>query len=191
MMILRSALSYDPDKDTWRIPRSQEEMMDVKVDVLKEAKGNLYKEHAHFVRTFDSRWRDESIILILSAIALFTPERPKVVHSDVIKLEQVELIIVILIKNRIELLYCLYLTRHSFEITLIELVDLLQNSYYYLLRRYLESVYPGCEAKSVFLKLIQKISELHRLNEEVVSVYLNVNPSSVEPLLIEIFDLKH
>lgn len=153
MLILRSAINYDPDKDMWKIPHSQERMSNIKVDVLKEAKGNLYAEHARFVRTFDPRWRDENIILILSAIALFTPDRPKVVHSDVIKLEQ--------------------------------------NSYYYLLRRYLESVYPGCEAKSTFLKLIQKISELHRLNDEVVSVYLNVNPSSVEPLLIEIFDLKH
>ncbi|KAI4461901.1 nuclear hormone receptor [Holotrichia oblita] len=65
------------------------------------------------------------------------------------------------------------------------------NSYYYLLRRYLESTFPGCEAKSTFLKLIQKISELHKLNEEVINCYLNVNPSEVEPLLIEIFDLKH
>ncbi|KAG5328273.1 HR96 protein, partial [Acromyrmex heyeri] len=153
MMILRSAINYDPDKDMWKIPHSQESMSSIKVDVLKEAKGNLYAEHARFVRTFDPRWRDENIILILSAIALFTPDRPRVVHGDVIKLEQ--------------------------------------NSYYYLLRRYLESVYPGCEAKSTFLKLIQKISELHKLNDEVVGVYLNVNPSSVEPLLIEIFDLKH
>ncbi|XP_070154974.1 nuclear hormone receptor HR96 isoform X1 [Polyergus mexicanus] len=153
MMILRSAINYDPDKDIWKIPHSQESMSNIKVDVLKEAKGNLYAEHAKFVRTFDPRWRDENIILILSAIALFTPDRPRVVHSDVIKLEQ--------------------------------------SSYYYLLRRYLESVYPGCEAKSMFLKLIQKISELHKLNDEVVGVYLNVNPSSVEPLLIEIFDLKH
>ncbi|XP_066586743.1 nuclear hormone receptor HR96 [Prorops nasuta] len=153
MLILRSALNYDPDKDMWKIPHSQERLSKIKVDVLKEAKGNLYAEHAKFVRNFDPRWRDENIILILSAIALFTPDRQRVIHSDVIKLEQ--------------------------------------NSYYYLLRRYLESVYPGCEAKSTFLKLIQKISELHRLNDEVVGVYLNVNPSSVEPLLIEIFDLKH
>ncbi|XP_001606458.1 nuclear hormone receptor HR96 [Nasonia vitripennis] len=153
MMILRSAINYDPDKDIWKIPHSQDRMSKIKVDVLKEAKGNLYAEHSRFVRTFDPRWRDENIILILSAIALFSPDRPRVVHSDVIKLEQ--------------------------------------NSYYYLLRRYLESIYPGCEAKSTFLKLIQKISELHRLNDEVVGVYLNVNPSSVEPLLIEIFDLKH
>ncbi|XP_011499161.1 PREDICTED: nuclear hormone receptor HR96 [Ceratosolen solmsi marchali] len=153
MMILRSAINYDPDRDIWKIPHSQDRMSKIKVDVLKEAKGNLYTEHSRFVRTFDPRWRDENIILILSAIALFSPDRPRVIHGDVIKLEQ--------------------------------------NSYYYLLRRYLESIYPGCEAKSTFLKLIQKISELHRLNDEVVGVYLNVNPSSVEPLLIEIFDLKH
>lgn len=55
----------------------------------------------------------------------------------------------------------------------------------------MESVFPGCEAKSTFLKLIQKISELHKLNEEVINVYLDVNPSDVEPLLIEIFDLKN
>lgn len=89
MMILRSALNYDPDKDMWQIPHSQESMSKIRVDVLKEAKGNLYSEHARFVRTFDPRWRDENIILILSAIALFSPDRPRVVHSDVIKLEQV------------------------------------------------------------------------------------------------------
>lgn len=69
------------------------------------------------------------------------------------------------------------------------MVFLFQNSYYYLLRRYLESVYPGCEAKSTFLKLIQKILELRKLAEEVTGVYLDVNP--IEPLLMEIFDLKH
>ncbi|KAF5284694.1 hypothetical protein FQR65_LT13447 [Abscondita terminalis] len=154
MMILRSAMDYDPTKRTWRIPHSQESLSNLKVDILKLAKGNIYQEHERFIKTFDPKWRsDENVILILCAITLFTPDRPRVIHQDVIKLEQ--------------------------------------NSYYYLLRRYLESVYPGCTAKSTFLKLIQKISELHKLNDEVINVYLNVNPSEVEPLLIEIFDLKH
>jgi nuclear receptor subfamily 1 group I len=48
----------------------------------------------------------------------------------------------------------------------------------------------GCQARSMFLKLIQKVSELHILNEKHVRVYLDVNPKEVEPLLIEIFDLK-
>lgn len=58
------------------------------------------------------------------------------------------------------------------------------------MRRYLESIYPGCEAKSTFLKLIKKISELKKLNEEALNVYLDVNPTQIEPLLLEIFDLK-
>ncbi|EFA10671.1 nuclear hormone receptor HR96 [Tribolium castaneum] len=153
IMILRSAMNYDPTKQTWKIPHSQE-TFNLNVDILKLAKGNVYQEHERFINTFDPKWRsDENIVLILCAITLFTPDRPRVVHQDVIKLEQ--------------------------------------NAYYYLLRRYLESIYPGCEAKSTFLKLIQKIAELHRFNEELINVYLDVNPSQVEPLLIEIFDLKH
>lgn len=151
MMVLRSTMTYDVAKNTWKIPHSQEAMSSIRADVLKLAKGNIYQEHDRFIRTFDPRWRtDENVILIMSAIVLFTPDRPRVVHADVIKLEQ--------------------------------------NSYYYLLRRYLESVYPGCEAKSTFLKLIQKIMELHKLSDEVIGVYLDVNP--IEPLLIELFDLK-
>ncbi|XP_053946974.1 nuclear hormone receptor HR96 [Anastrepha ludens] len=72
-----------------------------------------------------------------------------------------------------------------------DVIRLEQNSYYYLLRRYLESIYSGCEAKSAFIKLIQKISDIERLNQFVIGVYLNVNPSQVEPLLREIFDLKN
>ncbi|XP_046750514.1 nuclear hormone receptor HR96 isoform X2 [Diprion similis] len=51
MMILRSAINYDPDKDMWKIPHSQERMSKIKVDVLKEAKGNLYAEHSRTLTT--------------------------------------------------------------------------------------------------------------------------------------------
>ncbi|CAH0597576.1 unnamed protein product [Chrysodeixis includens] len=152
MMVLRSTMTYDGQGNQWKIPHCQEQFSGIRTDVLKLAKGNIYRSHESFIRSFEARWRtDEHVILIMSAILLFTPDRLKVVHRDVIKLEQ--------------------------------------NSYYYLLRRYLESVYPGCEAKSTFLKLIQKILELRKLAEEVTGVYLDVNP--IEPLLMEIFDLKH
>lgn len=55
----------------------------------------------------------------------------------------------------------------------------------------MESVYPGCEAKSTFMRLIQKVHELRKFNEAVINVYLDVNPAQVEPLLREIFDLKN
>ncbi|KAI9580117.1 nuclear hormone receptor HR96 [Glossina fuscipes] len=154
MMIMRSVLTYDDDRNTWKIPHTKEDMSNIRAEVLKLAKGNVYEEHLKFISTFDEKWRmDENIILIMCAILLFTPTRSRVIHSDVIKLEQ--------------------------------------NSYYYLLRRYLESVYSGCEAKSAFIKLIEKISDVVRLNKFIIGVYLNVNPSLIEPLLREIFDLKN
>lgn len=70
-------------------------MSNIKAEVLKLAKGNIYDEHDRFIRTFDPRWRmDENIILIMSAIVLFTPDRARVVHSDVIKLEQVRIFVI-------------------------------------------------------------------------------------------------
>ena len=58
---------------------------------MNDPKGvNLYEEHQRFVMSFDPQWRsDENVMLLLSAIALFTPERSNVVHKDVVKFEQV------------------------------------------------------------------------------------------------------
>lgn len=52
-------------------------------------------------------------------------------------------------------------------------------------------MYAGCEAKSLYLKMIQKINELKQLKDVIITVYLDANPTQVEPLLREIFDLKH
>lgn len=114
----------------------------------------LYEEHKRFVQSFDDRWRsDEYVMLLLSAIALFNPDRSNVLHKDVVKLEQ--------------------------------------DTYYYLLRRYLQCVCTnGCMARSAYLHLIGKLKDLHRLNESHIQLFLEVDPQCVEPLLIEIFDLK-
>lgn len=174
MMMLRSVMQYDSDKGSWKIPH-RETMSSLKADILKLARGPVYEEHERFILTFEPKWRqDENIILIMCAIILFTPDRPKTIHSDVIKLEQVRGGFVSSEQGSLRLTFILF-----------------QNSYYYLLRRYLESVYPGCEAKSTFMRLIQKVHELRKFNEAVISVYLDVNPAEVEPLLREIFDLKN
>ena len=67
-----------------------------------------------------------------------------------------------------------------------------QQTYMYLLQRYLEiKYYSKCEAKSKFLRLMTKLEELHSLNEEHIRMYLDADPSDFGPLLVEIFDLKH
>ena len=72
MMILRSVVSYDPDRDSWTIPHSNLGY-NIKMEVLKEARGNLYEEHQRFVKNFKPEWRkDENIMIILCAITLFT-----------------------------------------------------------------------------------------------------------------------
>ena len=75
----------------------------MRLEVLKEASQlgvNLYEEHQRFVQSFEPQWRsDENVMLLLSAIALFTPERCNVVHKDVVKYEQVFHIILALNKH--------------------------------------------------------------------------------------------
>lgn len=90
MMILRSIMQYDVDRSTWTILHSHETMSSIKSDILKLASNNVYEEYEHFIRTFDIRLRkDGNVILILSAIVLFTPIGVKTAHSEVIALEQV------------------------------------------------------------------------------------------------------
>ncbi|UYV60830.1 Hr96 [Cordylochernes scorpioides] len=152
LMILRSVMSYNPTEDCWQNVRGYTQAL--KMEVLKQASNNVYEEHKKFICSFDPEWRNnETIMLLLSAIALFTPERANTIHKDAIKMEQ--------------------------------------DTYYFLLRRYLETQYSGCKARCDFLRLIRKIQELHILNENHIRIYMDVNPKDVEPLLIEIFDLKN
>lgn len=65
-------------------------MSNINAEVLKLAKGNVYEELQNFMSNFDLKLRmDENIILIMCAILLFSPSRPRIVHTEVIKLEQV------------------------------------------------------------------------------------------------------
>lgn len=73
-----------------QVPHTKENMANIRTDLLKFAKGNVYEEHQKFITTFDEKWRmDENIILIMCAIVLFTPARSRVIHKDAIRLDQV------------------------------------------------------------------------------------------------------
>jgi len=156
LMILRSVINFDSEQKGWQIPGSSTGRL-LSMDVLKEATSlgvNLYEEHQRFVSSFEQWWRqDENIMLLLSAICLFTPDRANVTHGEIIKAEQ--------------------------------------DGYFYLLRRYLETQLPSCQATEVYLQLIGKLLELHRLNDSHIKLFMEVNPGQIEPLLIEMFDLRH
>jgi len=154
LMLLRSVLTYSSEKNSWQLPQMNASP-ELSMDVLKEASlhgVNLYEEHQRFASSFSDIYKgDETIMLLLSAIALFSHDRPNLTHQSVVRMEQ--------------------------------------DSYYYLLKRYLESRFSGCTARDAYLQLIGKLLHLRELNESHLQLFMEMNPSEIEPLLREIFDL--
>ncbi|KAG0723846.1 Nuclear hormone receptor HR96 [Chionoecetes opilio] len=68
--------------------------------------------------------------------------------------------------------------------------DSWKGSYLYLTRRYLQARYGTCLGSSIYHQLLHRLAHLHHLSEDHLRLFLEVNPTQVEPLLIEIFDLK-
>ncbi|OWA51497.1 putative Nuclear hormone receptor HR96 [Hypsibius exemplaris] len=151
MMILRAVSHYNVEKDCWQGPQATM----IKVDILKEAKGNCYEEIRTFIHSFAPELRkDEPLLLILGAIALFHPDRPSLELRGQIRAQQ--------------------------------------SLYYFLLHSYIRIKYGNNsvrETEALYVQMINKLDLLHLLNDRHISMFMDVNPKDVEPLLIEIFDL--
>lgn len=57
------------------------------LEVLKRSNYlNIYERYKRFIVSFNEKWRkDENVFSILSAITLFTPQRPNLIHTDLVK----------------------------------------------------------------------------------------------------------
>lgn len=64
-------------------------------------------------------------------------------------------------------------------------------NYCYLLKRYLHVKYEGdsCAAKNSYITLMHRLEELFHLSEEIVHLYLDMNPQNASELFVELFDL--
>ena len=70
-----------------------------------------------------------------------------------------------------------------------ELVSEEQERYSQLLLKYLESKYPVNMARSMYPRLLMKLTDIRNLNEEHSQVLLKVNPDGIQPLMQEVLDL--
>lgn len=83
LIILHLVQAYNLNTDCWTDGRDG---CLLKMDVLKQARSNVYDVLRTFIESFDAKWRkDESLMLILAAVALFSPERLNVVHHNSVK----------------------------------------------------------------------------------------------------------
>nr|KAG5695804.1 hypothetical protein BaRGS_013402 [Batillaria attramentaria] len=71
-----------------------------------------------------------------------------------------------------------------------QLVSNLQDKYISLLKHYLESEYSFEYAQEYFVAVLDKLSELKSLSDRHSRILLQVNPSQIEPLMLEILNLK-
>lgn len=71
-----------------------------------------------------------------------------------------------------------------------ELVSNIQDRYLILLKHYLEAKYTYVRTAEMFPQLISKIKELNSLAEVHGRILLDVNPQEIEPIMLEILDLK-
>jgi nuclear receptor subfamily 1 group I len=65
-----------------------------------------------------------------------------------------------------------------------------QERYSSLLNHYLESKLPYSVARSVYPKLLMKLVDIRNLNEEHSAILVKVNPEGIQPLMIELLDLR-
>ncbi|KAL5017489.1 hypothetical protein ScPMuIL_007078 [Solemya velum] len=66
----------------------------------------------------------------------------------------------------------------------------IQDKYIILLKHYMESIWTFEYARDYYPFVLQKIAELKGLSEEHASVLLQVNPNKIEPLMLEVLNLK-
>ncbi|XP_045189885.1 nuclear hormone receptor HR96-like isoform X5 [Mercenaria mercenaria] len=167
LLILRSVISFDKENNYFLDPYDKDSLA-MSADQLREGiekpgvdvgglpgfsqAGGLFDEHMKFVKSLAIDLKaDETVLILLLMLSLFSPDRPCVQDKVYISAEQ--------------------------------------DKYALLLQRYLESKYPSHVVRSIYPKLLMKLTDIRNLNEEHSQVLLKLNPEGIQPLMKEVMDL--
>ncbi|XP_060604606.1 nuclear hormone receptor HR96-like isoform X4 [Ruditapes philippinarum] len=171
LLILRSVISFDKENNYFLDPYDKDSLA-MSADQLREGiekpgveglegmpglpgfnqGGGLFDEHMKFVKSLAIDLKaDETVLILLLMLSLFSPDRPCVQDKVYISAEQ--------------------------------------DKYALLLQRYLESKYPSHVVRSIYPKLLMKLTDIRNLNEEHSQVLLKLNPEGIQPLMKEVMDL--
>lgn len=168
LLILRSVISFDKehnyfldpfDKDSLALTSDQlktgldrPDASDSQQNRLGPMNSGLFDEHMKFVKSLAIDLKaDETVLILLLMLSLFSPDRPTVQDKLYVSAEQ--------------------------------------DKYALLLQRYLESRWPPHIVRSIYPKLLMKLTDIRNLNEEHSQVLLKLNPEGIQPLMKEVMDL--
>lgn len=71
-----------------------------------------------------------------------------------------------------------------------EAISNIQDKYLILLKHYLEAEFSYTKGQEYFATLMQKIADMKQLNDCHAKILLQVNPGDIEPLMLEVLNLK-
>lgn len=152
LLIIRSVINFDKEKGHFLDPFDKVKYAMTTEQLRLAEGGGLFEEHMKFVKSLAiDLHADETILILLLVISLFSPDRPCISDKAYIAKEQ--------------------------------------DKYALLLQRYLESRHPGHVVRSIYPKLLMKLTDIRNLNEEHSQVLLKVNPEGIQPLMKEVLDL--
>ncbi|ESO86480.1 hypothetical protein LOTGIDRAFT_235311 [Lottia gigantea] len=152
LLIIRSVITFDREKQHFLDPYDNGKYA-MTAEQLKMGEGSgLFDEHMKFVKSLAMDLKaDETVLILLLVISLFSPDRPSISDKTYIAKEQ--------------------------------------DKYALLLQHYLESKYPVSYVRTIYPKLLMKLTDIRNLNEEHSQVLLKVNPEGIQPLMKEVLDL--
>ncbi|CAG2121568.1 unnamed protein product, partial [Medioppia subpectinata] len=86
IIILRSVQTYNFERDFWSIVKDSKNPTLIKLDALKPSlRPCIFEAHKRFMAQIGHEWDNNLDILnLLSTIVLFDPNRPNIIHKDMI-----------------------------------------------------------------------------------------------------------
>ena len=122
LLILRSVINYDKDKNHF-LDKTDNEVLAMTTEQFKTASGNLFDDHMKFVRSLSMELQaDETTLILLLAISLFSPDRPNLFNKNLVWQEQERYSM--LLQKYLESRYPLAQARYMYPKLLMKLVDL-------------------------------------------------------------------
>lgn len=91
LLILRSVITFDAEKQHFLDPFDSEETSAMKLEQLERAETGLglFDDHMRFVRTLAVDLKaDETTLILLLVISLFSPDRDNLEHKELVAAEQ-------------------------------------------------------------------------------------------------------